>query len=66
MSDNRTGRSQKFEHKIEKAVKSLDLSFQMFYEAKNVEGVSKGTIETCQENFRFLSSFLDILQTTAR
>lgn len=59
MSDKRTGRRVKFERSTEKAVKSLEELFQLFYEAKVAEGVSKRTLETYRENFRFLLNFLD-------
>lgn len=59
MSDKRTGRRPKFERKTEKTVKSLEDLFQVFYDAKTAEGVSKRTLETYRENFRFLCDYLD-------
>ena len=62
MSDKRTGRRPKFERKTEKTVKSLEDLFQVFYDAKVAEGVSKRTLETYRENFRFLCDYLDMNQ----
>lgn len=62
MSDKRTGRRPKFERKAEKVTRSLEELFQVFYDAKVSEGVSKRALETYRENFRFLCNFLDLRQ----
>ncbi|PWK14265.1 tyrosine-type recombinase/integrase [Tumebacillus permanentifrigoris] len=62
MSDKRTGRRPRFERKAEKVTRSLEELFQVFYDAKVSEGVSKRTLETYRENFRFLCDFLDRIQ----
>ncbi|KEO83692.1 tyrosine-type recombinase/integrase [Tumebacillus flagellatus] len=59
MADKRTGRRPKFERKAEKTPKTLEELFQVFYDAKVSEGVSKRTLETYRENFRFLCDYLD-------
>ncbi|ASS75185.1 hypothetical protein CIG75_09455 [Tumebacillus algifaecis] len=62
MADKRTGRRVKFERKVQSVSLALVDLFQVFYEAKVAEGVSKRTLETYMENFRFLCNFLDMNQ----
>lgn len=60
MADRRTGKRVKVERTTVTNTKTLDGLFQMFYEAKVAQGMTKRTLETYRENYKFFCDYLNM------
>ncbi|MFB6362510.1 tyrosine-type recombinase/integrase [Paenibacillus elgii] len=62
-TDQRIGKRYKNDRNVRAKHASMDELYETFFNAKVAEGVSKRTLETYEENYRFLCDFLAMTDT---
>ncbi|MCM3272976.1 tyrosine-type recombinase/integrase [Paenibacillus elgii] len=62
-TDQRLGKRYKNDRNVRAKHASMDELYETFYSAKVAEGVSKRTLETYEENYRFLCDYLAMTDT---